>query len=61
MAEFHGGVIVILGVVDTAHHTLIVTEKEDGQARHTIDGNEKLAFLILVYDIAFGNNIHGGS
>ena len=30
MTEFHGGVVVVDCTVDTTHHTLIITEEEDG-------------------------------
>ena len=60
MSEFHGLVIVVLGVVHPAHHALIITEEEDGQASHTIDGNQKTALLEPVHHIGFWNDIHVG-
>lgn len=59
MAEFHRVVVIIIGIVDTAHHTLIITEEEDGETGDTIDGNEKTSLLQLVDDIGPGNEVHG--
>ena len=39
------GLNVILGVVHSAHHTLIITEEEDGQGGEAVDGYEKLLLL----------------
>ncbi len=60
MTEFHGFFVVVWCGVDTAHHTLIITEEEDGQASNTIDGNEKATLLQLVDDIGSWDEIHGG-
>ena len=59
MTEFHGIVVVVDGVVDTAHHTLIITEEEDGQRRNAIDCNQKATLLQLVGDIHAPHTIHG--
>ena len=59
MTEFHGIVVIVDGVVDTAHHTLIITEEEDGQGRNAIDGNQKATLLQLVGDIHAPHTIHG--
>lgn len=59
MTEFHRIMIVVDGVVDTAHHTLIITEEEDGQRSDTIDRNQKSALLQLVNHIVFRDAIHG--
>ena len=60
MTEFHGGVVVIIGTIDTTHHTLIITEEEDRKTSNTVDGDEKTTLLKLVNHIGPGNNIHGG-
>ena len=59
MAEFHGVMVVIGSTIDTTHHTLIITEEEDGQAGNTIDGNEKTTLLKLVHHIEPRDGIHG--
>ena len=59
MTEFHGGVVVVYGTVDTTHHALIITEEEDGKTSNTIDGDEKAALLQLVDDIGPRDDIHG--
>ncbi len=53
MAEFHGLLIVIGCTVDTTHHTLIITEEEDGQAGNTVDSNEQTTLLKLVHYVVF--------
>ena len=58
MTEFHGGLIVIYGIIHAAHHALIITEEEDGQASHAIDGDQKLSLLELVHNVPFGDKIH---
>lgn len=44
---------VVFGVIDTAHHALIIAEEEDGETGYAIDCNEKLAFLQRVRDVPF--------
>ena len=58
MTEFHGGVVVVDGTVDTTHHTLIISEEEDGKTSDTVDGDEKATLLQLVDDIGPRNDIH---
>lgn len=60
MTKFHGILIVIFGVVNTTHHTLVITKEENGQGSHAIDSNEKAALLELVNDVGPWNHIHGG-
>ena len=60
MAEFHGSLVVVERAIDTSHHTLVITEEEDGQAGNTIDGNEKTTLLQLMDDIGPRDSIHGG-
>lgn len=38
MAEVHGFVVVILGAIDATHHTLVITEEEDGKRSDAVDG-----------------------
>ena len=45
VAKFHGFVVVIRGVVDTSHHTLIITEEEDTETGHAIDGDQQASLL----------------
>ena len=59
-SELHGILIVVHGVVDSTHHTLIITEEENGQAGHAVDGDEKTALLQLVDHIVLGNDVHVG-
>ena len=59
MTEFHGGVVVVYGTIDTTHHTLIISEEENGKTSNTIDGDEKATLLQLVNDIGPRNDIHG--
>ena len=51
MSKFHGILIIVDGTIDTTHHALIISEKEDGQASDAIDGSEKTTLLQLVDDI----------
>ena len=60
MAEFHSSLVVVDRGIDTSHHTLIITEEEDGQAGNTIDGDEKTTLLQLVDDIGTRDSVHGG-
>lgn len=59
MTKVHVVLIVVPGAVDTTHHTLVITEEEDGKGSDTIDGYEKTALLKLVHHIVLGNEIHG--
>ena len=60
MTELHSGLIVIQRAIDTTHHTLIITEEEDGETSNAVDGNEKATLLEFVDHIGPGNDIHGG-
>ena len=60
MTEFHGILIVVLGVVNTTHHTLVITKEENGQGSHAIDSDEKATLLELVNDVGSRNHIHDG-
>lgn len=52
VAEAHG-VDVVLGVVHSAHHTLVITKEEDGQGGKTVDGDQELALLEGMGNIPF--------
>ena len=59
-AEFHSILIVINGIVDATHHTLIISKEEDGQASHTVDGYEKATLFIPVHHIPLRDLVHDG-
>lgn len=50
VSESHD-VDVVLGIVDAAHHALVVAEEEDRETSDAIDGDEKLALLERVGDV----------
>lgn len=58
VTEFHGVVVVMGGVVDTSHHSLIITEEEDTETGHTVDGDQQPSLLELVNNIGSWNDIH---
>lgn len=60
MTEFHSGVVVVNCTIDTTHHTLIISEEEDGETSNTVDGDEKFTLLKFVDHIGPGNDIHDG-
>ena len=60
MSELHGCLVVVQSTIDTTHHSLIITEEEDGETSNTIDGDEKTTLLKFVDHIGPGNDIHGG-
>ena len=60
VTKFHGLLVVINGSVDTTHHTLIISEEENGETGNTIDGNEKATLLKFVDHVGPRNDIHGG-
>lgn len=47
----HGIHVVIFGTVDSAHHSLVITEKKDGERSDAVDRYEKTTLLQLVGDI----------
>lgn len=55
VAEFHNVVVVIFGIVDPAHHSLVITKKEDGQASNAIDSNQQATLLQLMDHVASRN------
>lgn len=61
MTELHGGVVIVNCTVDTTHHTLIISEEEDGETSNTVDGDEKATLLKLVDHIGPRNKIHNGN
>ena len=60
MTEFHGILVVVNGIVDTSHHTLVITEEEDGQSCNAIDCDQKTTLLKLVSDVHAGDAIRHG-
>ena len=48
MSEMHGFVVVVFGVVDTAHHALVVAEEEYGEAGEGIDEMEEAVGVVVV-------------
>ena len=56
----HGILIVVDGVINTAHHALIITEEEDGETGDAVDGDEQASLFQLVDNIILGNDIHTG-
>lgn len=57
--EAHG-VDVVLGVVHSAHHSLIITKEEDGEGGETVDGDEELALLERMGNVPFLNLVAHG-
>ena len=60
VTELHSCLIVIQRTVDTTHHTLVITEEEDGETCNAVDSNEKATLLEFVDHIGPGNDVHGG-
>ena len=60
MTEFHRSLVVVDSSVDTTHHTLIITEEENGETGNAIDGNEKSTLLEPMADVVARDSIHGG-
>ena len=58
VTKIHSRLVVVHGVVDTAHQTLIITEEKNGQGSHTIDGPKKTTLLQPVHDIVLWDDIH---
>ena len=44
----HCPVVIVLGIVDTAHHALVVAEEEYGQASEGIDKMEEAVGVVVV-------------
>jgi len=55
VSEMHSCIIVVLGIVDAAHHTLVIAEEEYGETSDAIDGDKESALLQVVYDIVSGD------
>ena len=58
MSKMHSRVVVVLGIVDTAHHTLVIPKEEDCKTSNAINGDEELAFLQAVDDIPPVDVVH---
>lgn len=50
--------VVVLGIVHTGHHPLVISEEEDGQGCHAVDGDEKLALPEVVNHIETVDVLH---
>ena len=61
VTELHSFLIVIHRTVDTTHHTLVITEEENGETGNAIDSNKKTTLLQFVDHIGPWNDIHGGN
>lgn len=48
MPEMHGLVVVVFGVIDAAHHSLVVAEEEYGEPGEGIDEVEKAVGVVVV-------------
>lgn len=48
MPEMHSPVVVVLSVVDTAHHALVVAEEEYGETGECIDEMEEAVGVVVV-------------
>ena len=46
--KMHGFVVEVLGVVDTAHHALVVAEEEYGEPGEGIDEMEEAVGVVVV-------------
>ena len=60
MTKFHGCIVIVQGTINPSHHTLIITEEEDGETGNTVDGDEKATLLELVDHVGPGNDVHAG-
>lgn len=58
MAEFHCVLVVVFGIVDSAHHSLVIAKEEDGQASDAVDGNQQAPLFQLMDHVAPRNKIH---
>ena len=48
MPEMHGSVVVVLRVVNAAHHALVVAEEEYGEPGKGIDEMEEAVGVVVV-------------
>ena len=60
MTELHGFLVVINSTINPSHHTLVITEEENGETSNAIDSDEKASLLKLVDHIGPRDDIHGG-
>ena len=47
----HSRIIVVLGIVDAAHHALVIAEEEYGETSDAIDSDKESVLLQVMYDI----------
>ena len=57
-AKLHCVLVIVGGVVHASHHSLIITEEEDGKTSDTVDQYQKATLLVLVYHIVLADIIH---
>ena len=55
VSETHSRIIVVFGIVDATHHTLVIAEEEYGETSDAIDSDKESALLQVVYDIVSGD------
>ena len=60
MAKLHRGLVVVNSAVDTTHHSLVITEKENGEPSNAVDCNQKTTLLQLMDNIIARDSIHDG-
>ncbi len=59
VTKLHRSLVVVLSCVDTAHHTLVITEEENGEPSNAVDRNQKTTLLQLMDNIIARDSIHG--
>ena len=60
MTKLHCSLVVVYSRIDTTHHSLVVTEEEDGEPGNAIDCNQKTTLLQLMNHIIARDSIHDG-
>lgn len=60
MTKFHRSLVVVNSAVDTAHHSLVITEEENGEPSNAVDCNQKTTLLQLMDHIIARDSIHDG-
>ena len=59
VAEAHDLGIASIAIHPT-HHTLVITEEEDGETGDAVDENQQRPPLVAISYVPLGNTIHGG-
>lgn len=60
MSKVHSCIIVVLGIVDAAHHPLVIAKEEYRETSDAVDSDKKSALLQVMYDIVSGDAICAG-